>query len=323
MTLICFFNFALNFAVIVAFYNQKICTISNAHDKAIRLNAKNERKNLFFKIVDYGLRDQYTIDDLTKIFKFCKYANNEMALPTATKHMHEPCEEYIDGLKAMPWWEKSQFEWVSGLEKNSTEIVNELINAELKHMFISDSKYQQTMGTGWTAFRLQRFGQWNAENCALFPKTVEILKSLRIPLAMRGVMFAKQLPRTGVQPHSDGRNFILTAHLGLKIPQDYESCWMKVGGIKKSWKQNEVIILDTSFVHETMNDTNEDRYVLILDFWHPDLTLVERQALAYIYDSRNKFDGGDMYSIKSSYWSIEKDSNVNVLKSFINSIWKS
>lgn len=43
---------------------------------------------------------------------------------------------------------------------------------------------------------------------------MQVLAELDIPFAVRGVMFAKQAPGTGVQPHSDGRNFILTLHLG-------------------------------------------------------------------------------------------------------------
>ena len=43
-----------------------------------------------------------------------------------------------------------------------------------------------------------------------------------------GVMFARQLPGSGVKPHSDGRNFILTAHLGLKVPN--EGCTISVAG---------------------------------------------------------------------------------------------
>jgi len=55
------------------------------------------------------------------------------------------------------------------------------------------------MGGGWTAFRLQRLGEWNEENCRVFPATAAIVRSLAIPLAVRGVMFAKQAPGTGVQ----------------------------------------------------------------------------------------------------------------------------
>ena len=36
--------------------------------------------------------------------------------PDSTLYQHDPCEEYIEGLTAQPWWDASQFEWVAGLE---------------------------------------------------------------------------------------------------------------------------------------------------------------------------------------------------------------
>lgn len=63
---------------------------------------------------------------------------------------------------------------------------------------------------------------WNEENCKRFPRTFELIKSLGIPLAVRGVCFACQNKNSGVEKHSDGRNFILTSHLGLKIPKGVE-----------------------------------------------------------------------------------------------------
>ena len=58
------------------------------------------------------------------------------------------------------------------------------------------SRYMSTMGEGWTAFRLQRLGQWNEANTRTFPLTTEIIRGLNIPLAVRGVMFAKQVRTT-------------------------------------------------------------------------------------------------------------------------------
>lgn len=147
------------------------------------------------------------------------------------------------------------------------------------------------MGAGWSAFRLQRLGVWNVANCAVFPKTYELLRSLDIPLAVRGVCFARQQGGSGVEPHSDGRNFILTSHLGLKIP---EGCWIKVGKEEQSWSEGKLTTLDTSFEHSTGNPTNEDRHVLIIDFWHPELTEAERAGLEFIYDLRNKFESGEI-----------------------------
>lgn len=100
---------------------------------------------------------------------------------------------------------------------------------------------------------------------------------------------AKQSPRSGVQPHSDGRNFILTSHLGLSIPDD---CWMQVGHERRGWEKGKLTTLDTSFTHSTGNPSDSDRHVLILDFWHPELTGAEIAALEFVYDLRNQFESG-------------------------------
>jgi aspartyl/asparaginyl beta-hydroxylase (cupin superfamily) len=120
--------------------------------------------------------------------------------------MHDPCEEFVDGLTAKPWWDKGDFTWSSGLEAQSADIAKELKDLlSQQELFKGDSRFQKTMGEGWTALRLQRLGEWNKQNVALFPITTKIVQSLDIPLAVRGVMFAKQEPGSGVQPHSGRR----------------------------------------------------------------------------------------------------------------------
>jgi aspartate beta-hydroxylase len=139
---------------------------------------------------------------------------------------HQPSEEHVDGLTAKPFWdvldEPELFPWAAGLEKNA-DVITQEFEAKLKRdqkMFASDSVWQnQVMGQGWSAIRLQRLGVWNTEVCSEFPETYELLRSLNIPLAVRGVCFARQAPGSGVEPHSDGRNFILTSHLGIEVPE--------------------------------------------------------------------------------------------------------
>ncbi|CAE6922795.1 ASPHD1, partial [Symbiodinium sp. CCMP2456] len=70
------------------------------------------------------------------------------------------------------------------------------------------------------------------------------------------------------------RNFFLTAHFGLSVPPD---CSITVGGDERPWKEDDCIVLDTSFLHSTKNESDEDRFVLVVDFWHPDLTVPERE----------------------------------------------
>ena len=132
-----------------------------------------------------------------------------------------------------------------------------------------------------------------------------MVQGLDIPLAVRGVLFAKQEPASGVQPHSDGRNFVLTCHLGLRlpvpVPESGEGWWIEVCDVCKEWRENEAIVFDMSFTHCTGNGSDGERYVLIIDFWHPELSAEERAALEFVYDTRNKFETGPAALIHCSY----------------------
>lgn len=166
-------------------------------------------------------------------------ARGDIAAPTGYASGHEPSEEHVEGLTAKPFWnvddEPELFPWAAGLQESANAIAKEFEEKlkRDKQMFTSDSAWQnQVMGSGWSAIRLQRLGVWNIENCSEFPQTYQLLRSLNIPLAVRGVCFARQAPGSGVQPHSDGRNFILTSHLGLQVPKGARpySCLAKPQG---------------------------------------------------------------------------------------------
>eukprot|EP00904_Undaria_pinnatifida_P004273 jgi/Undpi1/13847/HiC_scaffold_9.g03498.m1 len=250
------------------------------------------RRKQFFRMVSEGLTVGFEGQDLTRVENFVRYCKGELDYE-ALGPLHQPSEEFVEGLRAKPWWEPAEFEWVSEMEERSAIVIDEF-NAfwnDPMSGFAKDSMNMDIMGRGWSGVRLQRLGDWLPENCAKFPKTVELLKELEIPLAVRGVMFARQVPGSGVSPHSDGRNFILTTHLGVDVPED---CWMRVGEEKRTWENGKALVLDTSFEHETRNNSRRDRIVLIIDYWHPDLTKAEREALAFIYDLRNKFESGEI-----------------------------
>jgi len=278
-------------------------TIRSRTTTASSLSALTERQMQFWEDVDTGLDDVeafYATNglDIDRVRQFAKSAQGLVPPPTGDGPGHQPSEEHVDGLPAKAFWnaaeEPNLFPWAAELEAKSGVIAKEF-EAKLardEQLFASDSAWQnQVMGTGWSAVRLQRLGVWNADNCKEFPETYELLRSLDIPFAVRGVCFARQAPGTGVQPHTDGRNFILTSHLGLKVP---EGCWMKVGEEQRTWEEGKLTTLDTSFEHSTGNPGDSERHVLIIDFWHPSLSVAERAALEFVYDLRNKFESGQV-----------------------------
>ena len=91
------------------------------------------------------------------------------------------------------------------------------------------------------------------------------------------VFFAKQGPRSGILPHTDKNNFIITCHIPVIVPNE-NLCWIKVGNETHYWQKGEAVVFDTSIVHSTQNNADTDRYVLLIRFWHPELTEAEVKA---------------------------------------------
>lgn len=191
---------------------------------------------------------------------------------------------YINDLYTEPWHQVREYPWVKLLEENAA-----IIRQELRHVIDknagADSAWvaaagddAEAYGPGWSKLVLQE-RVWNSAVCALFPKTYKLVKDCGAPTVE--VMFAKQRAESSIQPHTDNSNFFVTAHIGLEIPR--EKCWIRVGSERREWREDEAFVFDSSFVHETSNDAASDRIILLLRFWHPQLTEVEISALNFIF----------------------------------------
>lgn len=85
------------------------------------------------------------------------------------------------------------------------------------------------------------------------------------------MIFSRLSPRTHIKPHCGPHNLRWTAHLGLVIPKSASDCRIRVGNEWRSWSAGKVLLFDDSFEHEVRNDTDEDRVVLLIRLWHPEL----------------------------------------------------
>jgi aspartyl/asparaginyl beta-hydroxylase (cupin superfamily) len=90
-------------------------------------------------------------------------------------------------------------------------------------------------------------------------------------------MFSLLAPRTEIPPHVGVNNARLVCHLPLIVP---EGCWFRVGAETRYWKPGEAFVFDDTIEHAAVNPSDELRVVLIFDVWHPDLSEVEREAVA-------------------------------------------
>ena len=86
---------------------------------------------------------------------------------------------------------------------------------------------------------------------------------------------------THITAHYGPTNCRIRCHLPLFVPK---GCLLCVNGERRKWKEGELLLFDDSFLHEAWHrGTDGERVVLMLDLWHPELTMVEREALAFVF----------------------------------------
>lgn len=154
------------------------------------------------------------------------------------------------------------------LEENYIDILAELI--ELKKNATNgfwldtfpeylhpDSKHK------WKVFTFMFFGIKLPSNCNLCPKTFSVLQ--KIPNLI-SADFSYLPANTKINSHKGFTKMVLRAHLGLIIPKD---CGIKVGDETKVWQPGKMLVFDDSFEHEAWNNSDEDRFVLMLDIANP------------------------------------------------------
>lgn len=132
----------------------------------------------------------------------------------------------------------------------------------------------------WTAIHLLFRGDRVEANARHCPRTMALLDKLPQPQiggASPNAMFSLLAPGTLIPPHVGVNNARLVCHLPLIVP---DGCWFRVGAETRFWRRGEAFVFDDTIEHEAMNPSGELRVVFIFDVWHPDLSPVEREAVA-------------------------------------------
>eukprot|EP00238_Polyblepharides_amylifera_P015170 CAMPEP_0196587062 /NCGR_PEP_ID=MMETSP1081-20130531/56333_1 /TAXON_ID=36882 /ORGANISM="Pyramimonas amylifera, Strain CCMP720" /LENGTH=312 /DNA_ID=CAMNT_0041909141 /DNA_START=249 /DNA_END=1188 /DNA_ORIENTATION=- len=263
--------------------------INSARERHQEAAADNDGRSMVEKI-ESGLYKVLDSDKVERVVASLRATAQGKVLEKEHPRGHQLANSFLTGLTAEPFHDSADYHWATGLEKH-WEIVRDEFLAGLKtsKVGVGGEKWSQAVrgdalsyGPEWRTLVLQDRGRWADDDTtkAFFPKTTKLLKELEVPSSE--VFFARQGPHTGIKSHTDFSNFTLTAHLALVVPEG--DCWIKVGNETTKWEEGKTIVMDTSFMHETFNNTEKARYVLISRFWHPEVTNDEKNALLYVFD---------------------------------------
>ncbi|XP_050025800.1 aspartyl/asparaginyl beta-hydroxylase-like isoform X1 [Dermacentor andersoni] len=189
----------------------------------------------------------------------------------------------VDGLKAQPWWDPKETPYASSLkelEKHWIDIKNEALSLMTDRGFKPEAENLRDSGD-WKQFEIFARGKKIERNCRLAPKTCALIG--QIPDAAgckRGqAKFSVMHPGTHVWAHVGPTNCRLRSHLGLVVPPKVR---IRVANETREWKEGNVLMFDDSFEHEVWHEGDSLRLVLIVDFWHPDLSAIQKANLSPI-----------------------------------------
>ncbi len=212
---------------------------------------------------------------------------------------------HVPRLPAIPFHDRSLFDWVHRLESRTAAIRDELVMAMHKAgdrfgpyiAYLPGQPVNQweelNHSSRWSTLHLWRGGQRVQQNLDDCPETARALAE--VPLAdiaglCPNAMFSVLAPHTRIPPHHGETNARLVVHLPLIVPP---GCWYRVGFEERQWTVGEVLIFDDTLEHEARNDGDETRVVLIFDVWNLMLEPAERDLVRALAAAARDFSGVD------------------------------
>ena len=171
-----------------------------------------------------------------------------------------------------PVLDNAEFAFVETLESHWRDIRGEL-DAVLDHPEdipafhqLSPDQKRISKGDNWKTYAFYVYGNRVADNCAACPVTARLLDDLP---GLQNAWFSILAPRYHIPPHKGPTRAVIRCHLGLKVPEDRDNCWLRVDSEICRWREGECLVFDDTYDHEVRNDTDETRVVLFLDFDRP------------------------------------------------------
>ena len=186
---------------------------------------------------------------------------------------------YFPGLRAQPIWDPDEFEFVGRLVEQRDTILGEF-NRYRQHGHLNiHHKRLNTVGK-WNVLYLHAAGKQNDDVLEAFPESIRATQAMPGMGVVGHAYFSVLDPGTHIPPHCGPSNTTLRVQLRLYVP---EGCEMRVGDEVHNWDDgHDTLVFDDAFEHEVWVRSKTERSVLILDFWHPELTPAERWAVATI-----------------------------------------
>ena len=193
-------------------------------------------------------------------------------------HVHpqqNPTVSYFPGLRARAIHDPREIAWTALLEQAYPQMKPELLSMIGRAKLGPHPQSLVDKGS-WKVKYLYLQGEEQEEARRLCPNTSAVLRRC-MPMGSNRQVFCSVLgSHSHIAPHCGPTNTRLVCHLGLAVPPDTA---LRAGSEVATWREGKCLVFDDSFEHEAWNNSDSERVVLLIQFWHPDLTEAEVWAL--------------------------------------------
>lgn len=165
--------------------------------------------------------------------------------------------------KAPAYFDVKKLDWYKHLSDSLPAIKQDILeflgrkDIKVEDYFYSEIKSDEK---GWKVCPFLFWGEKDNVNYAKADKFLSHFSN--IPgLAVLSVSILK--PHTHITPHYGDTDTVYRVHIPIKIPASLPQCGLRVDGSDKAW--DDIIVFCDAHSHEAWNNTDEERYILIMD----------------------------------------------------------
>lgn len=229
-----------------------------------------------------------------------RIAYNDPAVTKAVQYLESKAdiirEEYLRVAPSLP----SDYE---SLQDHISSNVNDNKDSNNKESSNKDSKLHEGE---WDWHTYLSKGNVQGDFVMKFPETSKILNE-----GFRGeennyqlfegtpfgfVFFSNLGSGAKIAPHNAPTNLRLRIHLPIVVAANNDvdaetglpKCGIRVANSIRSYRENNALVLDDAYDHEVWNETSENRVVLLVDIWHPDVTQAEKEAVVDMFQTAKR-----------------------------------
>lgn len=257
--------------------------------KCLRCSRKNSTsKEILSKRLEAFSSTRGNNTGLQRLFKatICRESEDSNSPVSDQK----PTVLHLHSLSCRLWYDQEEYK-----EELQSLILTrnyESIKSEFKQIRenLKSGWFRNTTPEGeWLVFHLFNQDEKVAKNCASCPNTVKIIESIGSFIkdcSFGNALFSTLKPGTHITPHFGPTNCRIRCHLPLFAP---EGCFLCVNGEKRHWTEKKLLLFDDSFIHEASHGgVKGERTVLMIDLWHPEVLLIEKEALCFMFPSNSR-----------------------------------